>query len=244
MSYYIRRNGRPEHRAALRLAVNAGLRSSSRKTSAASLHLLEHMAFNGSKHFAPGELVGFLESIGARFGADANAYTSFDETVYMLEVPTDRSGLVEKGLTVLADFAGGWTLSKNEIDKERGVVLEEWRLGQGANSRLQRLQFPILMHGSRYAERLPIGDPDVIKSSDPARLRAFAPRMVPARARWRSPSSATWIPARPRVDPGQAGRGPRRRRRRARPDYGIPSHAETLVSASPPIPRRACPASP
>ena len=111
---------------ALRLAVDAGsiLEEEDQRGLA---HLLEHMAFNGSKHFAPGELVGFLESIGARFGADANAYTSFDETVYMLEVPTDRSGLVEKGLTVLADFAGGWTLSKNEIDKERGVVLEEWR---------------------------------------------------------------------------------------------------------------------
>ena len=124
MSYYIRRNGRPEHRAALRLAIDAGsvLEQDDQRGLA---HLLEHMAFNGSKHFAPGELVGFLESIGARFGADANAYTSFDETVYMLEVPTDRSGLVEKGLTVLADFAGGWTLSKDEIDKERGVVLEE-----------------------------------------------------------------------------------------------------------------------
>jgi zinc protease len=232
MSYYIRRNERPEHRAALRLAVNAGsvLEQEDQRGLA---HLLEHMAFNGSKHFAPGELVGFLESIGARFGADANAYTSFDETVYMLEVPTDRSGLVEKGLTVLADFAGGWTLSKSEIDKERGVVLEEWRLGQGANSRLQRLQFPILMHGSRYAERLPIGDPDVIKSSDPARLRAFArewyrpDRMAVAVVGDVDPVKAEkWIQDKlGEVPAAEAGGG-------ARPDYDIPSHPETLVSVA------------
>ncbi len=231
MSYYIRRNARPEHRVALRLAVDAGsvLEQEDQRGLA---HLLEHMAFNGSKHFAPGELVGFLESIGARFGADANAYTSFDETVYMLEVPTDRSGLVEKGLTVLADFAGGWTLSKDEIDKERGVVLEEWRLGQGANSRLQRLQFPILMHGSRYAERLPIGDPDVIKSSDPGRLRAFArewyrpDRMAVAVVGDVDPVKAErWIQDRlgevPAAAPGAA-----------RPVYDIPNHPETLVSVA------------
>ncbi len=231
MTYYLRRNGRPEHRVALRLAVNAGsvLEEADQRGLA---HMLEHMAFNGSKHFAPGELVSFLESIGARFGADANAFTSFDETVYMLEVPSDRSGLVEKGLTVLADFAGGWTLSREEIDKERGVVLEEWRLGQGANSRLQRQQFPVLMHGSRYAERLPIGDPDVIKGFDPARLRAFA-------RQWYRPERMTvavvgdidldkaerWVQDRlsevKAADPGPE-----------RPVYDIPSHPETLVSVA------------
>ncbi len=231
MSYYIRRNARPEHRVALRLAVDAGsvLEQEDQRGLA---HLLEHMAFNGSKHFAPGELVGFLESIGARFGADANAYTSFDETVYMLEVPTDRSGLVEKGLTVLADFAGGWTLSKDEIDKERGVVLEEWRLGQGANSRLQRLQFPILMHGSRYAERLPIGDPDVIKSSDPGRLRAFA-------REWYRPDRMA-VAVVGDVDPVKAerwiqdklGEVPAAAPGATRPVYDIPNHPETLVSVA------------
>ena len=231
MSYYIRRNGRPEHRVALRLAINAGsvLEQEDQRGLA---HLLEHMAFNGSKHFAPGELVGFLESIGARFGADANAYTSFDETVYLLEVPTDRSGLVEKGLTVLADFAGGWTLSKGEIEKERGVVLEEWRLGQGANSRLQRLQFPILMHGSRYAERLPIGDPDVIRSFDPERLRAFA-------REWYRPERMAVVVVGD-VDVDKAERWVRERMSEVkaadpgptRPVYEIPKHAETLVSVA------------
>jgi zinc protease len=247
MSYYIRRNERPEHRVALRLAVDAGsvLEQDDQRGLA---HLLEHMAFNGSKHFAPGELVGFLESIGARFGADANAYTSFDETVYMLEVPTDRSGLVEKGLTVLADFAGGWTLSKEEIDKERGVVLEEWRLGQGANSRLQRLQFPILMHGSRYAERLPIGDPDVIKSSDPARLRAFAhewyrpDRMAVAVVGDVDPAKAErWIQDKLGEVPAAPPRPPPRARRV--PPTTFPATPRRW-SAWPPIRKRACPASP
>jgi zinc protease len=231
ISYYIRRNGRPEHRVALRLAVDAGsvLEQEDQRGLA---HMLEHMAFNGSKHFAPGELVSYLESIGARFGADANAYTSFDETVYLLEVPTDRSGLVEKGLVALADFAGGWTLSKSEIDKERGVVLEEWRLGQGANSRLQRQQFPVLLHGSRYAERLPIGDPDVIRTFDPARLRAFArewyrpERMVVAVVGDIDPVKAErWI--QDRIGEVKAAEpGP------PRPDIPIPSHAETLVSVA------------
>src|SRR6266536_956965 len=173
------------------------------------------MAFNGSKHFAPGELVSFLESVGARFGADANAYTSFDETVFLLEVPTDRPGLVEKGLTVLADFAGGWTLSKEEIERERGVVLEEWRLGQGANSRLQRLQFPVLMHGSRYAERLPIGDPDVIRTFDPARLRRVRHLQAPQarrghRRRLPAQPGGDAVPFPGELAPGRAGAARRR----------------------------------
>jgi zinc protease len=194
--------------------------------------MLEHMAFNGSKHFAPGELVGYLESIGARFGADANAYTSFDETVYMLEVPTDRGGLVEKGLTVLSDFAGGWTLSEKEIDKERGVVLEEWRLGQGANSRLQRVQLPVLLHGSRYADRLPIGDPDVIRTFAPARLRAFA-------RQWYRPDRMA-VAVVGDVEPAQAekwirdqlGDLPKAPAGPPRPEASIPAHPETLVSVA------------
>jgi zinc protease len=229
MAYYIRHNERPEHRVALRLGVNAGsvLEEEDQRGLA---HMLEHMAFNGSKHFAPGELVSFLETIGARFGADANAFTSFDETVYMLEVPTDRAGLVEKGLTVMADFAGGWTLSREEIDKERGVVLEEWRLGQGANSRLQRLQFPVLMHGSRYADRLPIGDPEIVKKFDPERLRAFA------REWYRPDRMAVVVVGDVDVDKAEGWVKDRMGEVKApgptRPVYDIPSHPETLVSVA------------
>src|SRR5207244_5887471 len=96
-------------------------------------HFLEHMNFNGSAHFQPDQLVEYLQSIGLRFGADANAYTSFDETVYMLDVPTDRDTLLDRGLDALSDFAGRAALSDSEVTKERGVVLEEWRLGRGGD---------------------------------------------------------------------------------------------------------------
>ncbi|HEY3042948.1 MAG TPA: insulinase family protein, partial [Vicinamibacterales bacterium] len=136
-------------------------------------HLIEHMAFNGSAHFKPGELISTFESIGARLGPHVNAYTSFDETVYMLELPTDKPDIVTKGLTAMADFAGGLTLDPVEIDKERGVVIEEWRGGLGAGSRIRDKQFPVLFYRSRYAERLPIGKPEVIRNAPAARLRAF-----------------------------------------------------------------------
>ena len=102
-----------------------------------------------------------------------NAYTSFDETVYMLDLPTDNAEIVSKGLVALADFAGGLTLSSEEVDKERGVVIEEWRGGLGAGSRVRDKQIPVLFHKSRYADRLPIGKPAVLRTFPPARLRAF-----------------------------------------------------------------------
>jgi len=161
MKYYIRQNDKPEGRAQLRLVVNAG--SILEKPDQQGLaHFVEHMAFNGTEHFQKQELVNFLESIGMRFGADINAYTSFDETVYMLEVPTDSTALLDKGFLVLQDWASALSFNHEEIDKERGVVKEEWRLGRGANSRMRDEQFPILFKGSRYAERLPIGKKAVL----------------------------------------------------------------------------------
>jgi zinc protease len=131
------------------------------------------MAFNGTENFKPGELIKFLESIGARFGPHVNAYTSFDETVYMLDVPTDRPGYVDRGLLALHDFAAGMLLLQEEIDKERGVVIEEWRGRLGAGSRLTDKQLPVLLANSRYAERLPIGSPEVLKSFPRQRLVDF-----------------------------------------------------------------------
>ena len=136
-------------------------------------HFLEHMAFNGTRHFKAGELIATLESTGARMGPHVNAYTSFDETVYQFELPTNREGVVEKGLQALADFAGGMLLTPAEIDKERGVVIEEWRGGLGAGSRLRDQQIPVLYYQSKYAERLPIGKPEILKSFTPDRLKAF-----------------------------------------------------------------------
>ncbi|MCU1383431.1 MAG: hypothetical protein JWL71_2128 [Acidobacteria bacterium] len=172
LTYFIRANSRPAQRVSLRLAVKAGsLFEADDQLGLA--HLIEHMAFNGSAHFKPGELVSYFESVGARLGPHVNAYTSFDETVYMLDIPSDKPDVVEKGLTALADFAGALTLSKEEVDKERGVVVEEWRGGLGAGSRIRDKQFPVLFHDSRYAQRLPIGKPEIIRNAPVQRLRDF-----------------------------------------------------------------------
>lgn len=172
LRYFLRQNARPANRVSLRLAVDVGsIHEDDDQRGLA--HFLEHMAFNGSTHFKPGELVAFLESIGARFGPHVNASTSFDETIYMLDVPTDRPGYVDKGLLALRDFAGGASLTSEEIDKERGVVLEEWRGRLGAGSRVTDQQLPILFAGSRYADRLPIGLPDTLRTFPHERLRDF-----------------------------------------------------------------------
>lgn len=172
MAYYIRVNSRPEKRVELRLAVGVGSTAEADDQQGLA-HFLEHMNFNGSAHFKPGELIKYLESIGARFGADANAYTSFDETVYELTIPTDRDSLVTRGLEAMSDYAGRALLLDTEIDRERGVVLEEWRLGQGAGNRMRRKQFPVLYHGSHYADRLPIGKPEILEHVPAQRIRDF-----------------------------------------------------------------------
>ena len=172
LKYFVRQNSRPAKRVSLRLAVKGGsLYEADDQLGLA--HLIEHMAFNGSAHFKPGELVSYFESVGARLGPHVNAYTSFDETVYMLDLPSDKPEVVEKGLTALADFAGGLSITQAEVDKERGVVIEEWRGGLGAGSRIRDKQFPVLFRDSRYAERLPIGKPEILRNAPVARLRAF-----------------------------------------------------------------------
>ncbi len=156
LTYYIRANKKPENRAQFHLAVNAGSILETEKTQGLA-HFLEHMAFNGTKNFAKHEIVDFLERTGMAFGADLNAYTSFDETAYRLEVPMDKPDVVKKAMQVLEDWAHNISFDADEIDKERGVVIEEWRTGRGAAGRLRDKQFPVLFHQSLYAERLPIG---------------------------------------------------------------------------------------
>jgi zinc protease len=172
LTYYIRQNKKPEGRAELRLAVNAGsiLEDNDQRGLA---HFVEHMAFNGTKNFPKMEVVNFLQSIGMQFGAHVNAYTSFDETVYMLQVPTDKPDVLDKSFLVLEDWARNVTFDPAEIEKERGVVMEEWRLGRGAQSRITDKQLPVLLQGSRYAERLPIGTPEVLQGAKPERLTTF-----------------------------------------------------------------------
>lgn len=172
LRYYVRVNHEPRDRAELRLVVNVGsiLEDSTQRGLA---HFVEHMAFNGTTHFARHELVDYLESTGVRFGADLNASTSFDETIYRLTVPTDSSELLEKGIQVLEDWAHGLTFDSTEVVDERGVVIEEWRRGRGAAQRINEKQFPILFAGSRYAQRLPIGDPETIRAASRGALVRF-----------------------------------------------------------------------
>lgn len=163
LTYYIQQNGYPEKRVELRLVVNAGSILETKKQLGLA-HFVEHMLFNGTKKFPKNEIVSYLQSIGVRFGNDLNAYTNFDETVYMLSVPTDKPELVDKGLEILREWAGNATFDPVEIDKERGVVLEEWRLDRGAEQRMQDKQLPIILKGSMYAERLPIGTEKVLRT--------------------------------------------------------------------------------
>ena len=172
LKFYVRKNGRPEKRVSLRLAVKAGS-FEEHDDQLGLAHLIEHMAFNGSTHFKPGEVFSYFERAGARLGPHVNASTSFDETIYMLDLPTDRPDVLEKGLTALADFAGGLTLDPKEVEKERGVVIEEWRGGLGAGSRIRDKEYPLIFYKSRYADRLPIGKPEIIRTAPVARLRAF-----------------------------------------------------------------------
>jgi len=172
LTYYILPHRKPEHRAFLWLAVNAGsvLEDDDQRGLA---HFDEHMAFNGTRRFPKADIVNYLEKIGMRFGADLNARTGFDDTVYELEVPTDGAGFVGNGLDILRDWAGDVTYDPIEVDKERGVVKEEWRLGRGAQQRVFDKQAPVLFRGTRYAVREPIGLPEILDKAPRDRLAQF-----------------------------------------------------------------------
>src|SRR5262245_22902912 len=172
LRYYVRANKKPEKRAELRLAVKAGsiLEDDDQQGLA---HFVEHMAFNGTKHFPKHDIVSFLESLGMRFGADVNAGTSFDETVYTLTVPTDKAEVLDRAFLILEDWARNVTFEREEIEKERGVIMEEWRLRRGAGARISDRVLPILLKDSRYADRVPIGKTEVIQGFTPDRLTRF-----------------------------------------------------------------------
>lgn len=172
MKYYIKKNTLPEKKVDFRLAINAGsiLEDENQRGLA---HFMEHMNFNGTKNFPDNKLVDFLQSIGVKFGQHLNAYTSFDETVYMLPVPLDKPGNLDAGLKVMEDWAFNALLTDEQINKERGVVLEELRLGLGADKRMSDKYLPKLLYKSQYAERLPIGKKEVLENFKPDVIRQF-----------------------------------------------------------------------
>ncbi|MCC7323719.1 MAG: insulinase family protein, partial [Gemmatimonadaceae bacterium] len=229
LRYFIRRNAKPEQRVELRLVINAGsvLEDDDQRGLA---HFTEHMLFNGTRRFKKNDIVSYLESIGVKFGADLNAYTGFDETVYILPVPTDKPGLLEKSFGILEDWAHGALFDSTDVVNERGVVLEEWRGGLGADTRIRDKQFPVIFRGSRYAERLPIGLPEIIQGANPGPLKRFY-------REWYRPDNMAVV-AVGDVDPNRLESLLRRRfsslvrppRARPRAMIGVPDNDSTLVS--------------
>ena len=231
LRYFIRDHNFPAKRAELRLAVNAGsVLEADDQTGLA--HFLEHMAFNGTTHFPKQELVQYLQSVGMRFGPDLNAYTSFDETVYMLQVPTDNPAILQKGIQILGDWAHGQTFDSAQVEAERGVVIEEWRLRQGAGARLQDRQFPVLLKGSRYPDRLPIGKPELLRTFKHEAVKRFYKD-------WYRPDMMSVIVVGD-IDKAEVQRlieqnfsgMPKPATPTRRPTYNIPPHAETYVSVA------------
>lgn len=229
MRYYIRENHKPEKRAELRLVVNAGsvLEDEDQRGLA---HMVEHMTFRGTKRFAGNQISSYLESVGMRYGPDINAFTGFDETVFMITIPTDTTAIVDKGFQILSEWAHNVSFEPSQIEKERPVVIEEWRLGQGAENRMQNKWFPVLFSGSRYAERVPIGLKSVLETYKPATLRRFYDT-------WYRPDLMAVV-AVGDFDKGQIerlirsylGAIPRPTNEKPRPLFPVPAHDSTLVS--------------
>jgi zinc protease len=229
LTYYIKQNKKPEKRMEMRLAINAGSICETDNQQGLA-HFCEHMCFNGTKHFPSNKMVDMLEEMGVRFGAELNAYTSFDQTIYMLKVPTDSILWINRGFEVLGDWAHNVSLDDKEIDKERGVIEEEWRLGLGADDRMQEKYIPVILKGSKYAERIPIGKIDIIKSFPYDTLRAFY-------REWYRPDLMAVVVVGD-IDPQLAenkikeyfGKIPNPVNAPARVEYPVPGNVEPLIS--------------
>ena len=229
LRYYVRENRLPQARAELRLVVKAGsvLEDEDQRGLA---HFVEHMAFNGTEHFPKQEISSFMQALGMRFGAHVNAHTGFDETVYELQIPTGNPTVMDRSLTILEDFAHNVSFDGAEIDKERGVILEEWRLGLGAGERIRDAQMPVLLKGSRYAERSPIGTPEIIRNANYDRLKQFyadwyRPDMMAVVAVGDFDKDAVEAQIRSRFGAIPAAASPK-----PRPDYNVPDQPGTVYS--------------
>jgi len=172
LRYVIRANREPKARASLRLLVEAGALHE-RDDQQGLAHFLEHMAFNGSTHYAPGTLVKFFQRMGMDFGGDTNASTNFDRTLYLLELPDTKEETLAEGLRVFGDYAGGLLLTAAEIDRERGVILSEKRTRDSVGYRTSMATRRFLLGGTRLVERDIIGTDDVLKQAQRDRFTAF-----------------------------------------------------------------------
>ena len=172
LKYYIFKNKKPENKSVFNLVVKAGsiLEEDGDEGIA---HIIEHMAFNGTTKYKKNDMVKYLQSIGLSFGGDLNAYTSFDETVYMLNLPTDDPTKFETGIEVLREWASEVTFDSKELESEKKVVMEEWRMTQGLSQRLSDTQRMALLSGTRYFHRFPIGLPESIEKTTTERLKKF-----------------------------------------------------------------------
>ena len=172
LTYYIKENKKPEKKVELRLVVKVGSIVEDDDQQGLA-HMAEHMAFNGTKNFKKNDIVSFLQDIGVEFGSDLNAYTGFDETVYILPIPTDKTDNLEKGFQILEDWAHQVTYLDEDINSERAIILEESRLGKSGEERMFKKVYPELFKGSTYAKRLPIGIDSIIKNFNPDAIRRF-----------------------------------------------------------------------
>jgi zinc protease len=184
MRYVLRKNGSPEDKIALRLVVDAGS-ILEEEDQLGVAHLVEHMAFNGTEKYNQQEIIAYFESIGMRFGADLNAYTSFDETVYMINFPADDQDILDQTLDVVDQWINHVSFDPEELEKERGVVMEEWRRSQSAEARVREQQRPYLYKDSLYAERVPIGKPELIAGVSRDRVIDFY-------RKWYHPPTQPW----------------------------------------------------
>ena len=229
LSYYVLANEKPADMAELRLVVKAGSVLED-EDQLGLAHFVEHMLFNGTERFPENELVDILESFGMEFGPEINAYTTFDQTVYRLSVKTDDEKQFLTGLDVLEEWAFNATLTEEQFEKERNVIHEEWRVGRGAQARMLDQTYPVLFHDSRYAERRPIGDMDVVMNVPVEALRRFyqdwyRPDLMAVIAVGDFDADETVALIRERFGSYENPENPR-----LRPEYRIPSHEETLVA--------------
>mgnify|MGYP003574926812 FL=1 len=228
-TYYIYPSGSNDNQSSIQLFVKAG--SLQEKDSQRGLaHFVEHMAFNGSKNYPKNEVITYLESLGVKFGADLNAYTSYDQTVYKITVNTSNLKQLETSIDIIADWAFELSFDSLEIEKERGVVVEEWRTKQGASARLSEQYLPLIFHQSRYAERKPIGTLEILRNFKHAELKDFynqwyKPNLlaIAVVSNQNAKDIEKYIKA-------QFGKAKNPKRAEERIVYSLPKHKDTLYS--------------